>query len=68
MNEVVADTASVERDGCAAARSISVDDASFERWPRSFGQFSENFKWNVRDNHAADLIAGSVAKYASSGV
>lgn len=37
-----------------------------ERWPRSFGQFSEIFKWSVRGNHAADLIAGSVAKYASS--
>ncbi|MGF6547378.1 hypothetical protein QFZ96_002449 [Paraburkholderia youngii] len=40
----------------------------YERWPRSFGQFSEIYKWNVRGNHAADLIAGSVAKYASSGV
>ncbi len=39
-----------------------------KRWPHSFGQFSEIFKWNVRGNHAADLIAGSVAKYASSGV
>ncbi len=39
-----------------------------QRWPRSFGQSSEIFKWNVRGNHAADLIAGSVAKYASSGV
>jgi len=39
-----------------------------ERWPRSFGQYSEIFKWNVRGNHAANLIAGSVAKYASSGV
>ncbi|AJY29517.1 bacteriophage replication A domain protein [Burkholderia thailandensis 34] len=39
-----------------------------QRWPHSFGQFSEIFKWNVRGNHAADLIAGSVAKYASSGV
>ncbi|WP_186448568.1 hypothetical protein [Burkholderia sp. MSMB617WGS] len=39
-----------------------------ERWPHSFGQVSEIFKWNVRGNHAADLIAGSVAKYASSGV
>jgi len=29
---------------------------------------SEIFKWSVRGNHAADLIAGSVAKYASSGV
>jgi hypothetical protein len=39
-----------------------------ERWPHSFGQTSEIFKWNVRGGHAADLIAGSVAKYASSGV
>ncbi len=39
-----------------------------QRWPHSFGQFSEIFKWNVRGDHAADLIAGSVAKYASSGV
>jgi len=39
-----------------------------KRWPHSFGQFSEIFKWNVRGDHAADLIAGSVAKYASSGV
>ena len=39
-----------------------------QRWPHSFGQLSEIFKWSVRGNHAADLIAGSVAKYASSGV
>uniref|UniRef100_UPI001ABA8EDD PIN-like domain-containing protein n=1 Tax=Burkholderia gladioli TaxID=28095 RepID=UPI001ABA8EDD len=39
-----------------------------ERWPHSFGQFSEIFKWNIRGDHAADLMAGSVAKYASSGV
>jgi hypothetical protein len=39
-----------------------------ERWPHSFGQSSEIFKWSVRGNHAANLIAGSVAKYASSGV
>ncbi|KAE8756095.1 hypothetical protein FSO04_30800 [Paraburkholderia madseniana] len=39
-----------------------------ERWPHSFGQSSEIFKWNVRGGHAANLIAGSVAKYASSGV
>ncbi|KGX51187.1 hypothetical protein Y025_5221 [Burkholderia pseudomallei TSV32] len=46
-----------------------VDGASrLQRWLRSFGQSSEIFKWNVRGNHAADLIAGSVAKYASSGV
>ncbi|MDR6450503.1 CheY-like chemotaxis protein, partial [Paraburkholderia terricola] len=32
-----------------------------QRWPRSFGQFSEIFKWNVRGGHAANLIAGSVA-------
>ncbi|WP_321882682.1 hypothetical protein [Burkholderia cepacia] len=48
----------------ANANGISVG----QRWPRSFGQFSEIFKWSVRGNHAADLIAGSVAKYASSGV
>ncbi|MEX3920413.1 hypothetical protein AB4Y43_29920 [Paraburkholderia sp. BR10872] len=29
---------------------------------------SRDFKWSVRGDHAADLIAGSVAKYASSGV
>jgi NAD(P)-dependent dehydrogenase (short-subunit alcohol dehydrogenase family) len=39
-----------------------------KRWPHSFGQSSEIFKWNVRGSHAANLIAGSVAKYASSGV
>jgi hypothetical protein len=39
-----------------------------ERWPHPFGQSSEIFKWNVRGSHAANLIAGSVAKYASSGV
>lgn len=38
---------------------------SRERWPRSFGQCSEIFEWSIRGNHAADLIAGSVAKYAS---
>ncbi|TXC84789.1 BPSL1445 family SYLF domain-containing lipoprotein [Paraburkholderia azotifigens] len=39
-----------------------------KRWRRFFGQGPEIFKWNVRGDHAADLIAGSVAKYASSGV
>ena len=39
-----------------------------QRWRRLFGQGPEIFKWNVRGDHAADLIAGSVAKYASSGV
>jgi len=41
---------------------------SKQRWPQPFGQSSEIFKWNVRGSHAANLIAGSVAKYASSGV
>jgi len=39
-----------------------------KRWPHSFGQSSDVFKWNVPGGHAADLIAGSVWKYASSGV
>jgi hypothetical protein len=39
-----------------------------ERWPRLTGQGAGIFKWNHRGVHAADLIAGSVAKYASSGV
>jgi hypothetical protein len=39
-----------------------------ERWPHPFGQSSEIFRCNVRGSHAANLIAGSVAKYASSGV
>jgi len=39
-----------------------------QRWPHPFGQSSEIFRWNVRGSHAANLIAGSVAKYASSGV
>ena len=39
-----------------------------ERWPRSFGQDLRVFKWNCWGNQAADFIAGSVAKYASSGV
>lgn len=43
-------------------------DAEVGRWPQSFGQSSEIFKWNVQGSHAANLIAGSVAKYASSGV
>jgi len=42
--------------------------ANEERWPHPFGQSSEIFKWSVRGSHAANLIAGSVAKYASSGV
>ena len=42
--------------------------AGAERWPHPFGQSSEIFRWNVRGSHAANLIAGSVAKYASSGV
>ena len=41
---------------------------SRKRWRRLFGRGPEIFKWNVRGDHAADLIAGSVAKYASSGV
>jgi len=61
------------RDGvkvarCTVARLMKAMGLEGERWPHSFGQFSEIFKWNVRGNHAADLIAGSVAKYASSGV
>jgi hypothetical protein len=38
------------------------------RWCRMFGQGPEIVKWNVQGDHAADLIAGSVAKHASSGV
>jgi hypothetical protein len=34
----------------------------------SFGQDLRVFKWNRCGNQAADFIAGSVAKYASSGV
>lgn len=52
------------RNLAAAARELGVT----QRWPRLFGQSSEIFKWNVRGSHAANLIAGSVAKYASSGV
>ncbi|WP_198174682.1 hypothetical protein [Burkholderia savannae] len=33
-----------------------------QRWPHSFGQVSEIFKWNVRGNHAADLIASKASK------
>ncbi|QKM48791.1 hypothetical protein B7760_02829 [Burkholderia glumae] len=36
--------------------------------PGSFGQVLDIFKWSVRGSHAADLIAGSAAKYASPGV
>jgi len=39
-----------------------------EKWARLFRQGSENFKWNALGYYAADLIAGSFAKYASSGV
>lgn len=39
-----------------------------ERWRRLFGQEAEVFKWRRWGSQAADLIAGSVAKYASSGV
>ena len=39
-----------------------------ERWPRSFLQVLDIFKWDVRGSHAADLVAGSVAKCALSGV
>ncbi|MGN8138669.1 hypothetical protein ACTJLC_28640, partial [Paraburkholderia sp. 22099] len=49
-------------------KRVMPSDLVEKRWPRSFGQFSEIFKWNVRGGHAANLIAGSVAKYASSGV
>ncbi len=48
--------------------SAMTQEQKVKRWPRSFGQVFDLFKWNVRGNHAADLIAGSVAKYASSGV
>jgi hypothetical protein len=34
----------------------------------SFGQDQQVYKWNRCGNQAADFIAGSVAKYASSGV
>jgi hypothetical protein len=33
----------------------------------SFGQDLRVFKWNYWGNQAADFIAGSVAKHASSG-
>ncbi|WP_232466349.1 hypothetical protein [Burkholderia ubonensis] len=56
------------RDAHVRGERGSRSAAGAQRWLRSFGQFSEIFKWNVRGNHAADLIAGSVAKYASSGV
>lgn len=36
-----------------------------QRWSRSFGQVFDIYRWTVRGGHAADLIAGSVAKYAS---
>jgi hypothetical protein len=39
-----------------------------ERWRRWFGQSDRVYKWKRRGHQAADLIAGSVAKYASSGV
>jgi hypothetical protein len=38
---------------------------SGEVFPRSFGQVLDIFEWSIRRNRAADLIAGSVAKYAS---
>ncbi|AIP32525.1 response regulator [Paraburkholderia xenovorans LB400] len=47
---------------------VMMPDEDGQRWRRLFGQGPEIFKWNVRGDHAADLIAGSVAKYASSGV
>jgi hypothetical protein len=42
--------------------------AGRKRWHRSFGQDLRVFKWNRCGNQAADFIAGSMAKYASSGV
>ncbi len=38
-----------------------------EGLPHSFGRFSEIY-WNIRDSHAAYLIADDFAEYASSGV
>jgi hypothetical protein len=49
-------------------RSLAAPRGARLRWRRLFGQGPEIFKWSVRGDHAADLIAGSVAKYASSGV
>ncbi|AJY29268.1 hypothetical protein BTM_821 [Burkholderia thailandensis 34] len=57
-----------EADSRLSAVFLRPHTKRLQRWHHSFGQFSEIFKWNVRGNHAADLIAGSVAKYASSGV
>lgn len=48
------------------AGRVGMDTA--QRWSHSFRQFSEIYKWNVRGGHAANLVAGSVAKHASSGV
>lgn len=39
-----------------------------QRWLRLFGQYFEILSGTLRAHHAAVLIAGSIAKYASSGV
>ncbi|SAL80666.1 TIR domain protein [Caballeronia peredens] len=57
-----------DRDEALADVARQIREAVEEKWLHSFGQFSEIFKWNVWGDYAADLIAGSVAKYASSGV
>ncbi|MBC8750302.1 MULTISPECIES: tlde1 domain-containing protein [Paraburkholderia] len=44
------------------------DHTHTERWRRWFGQSDRVYKWKRRGHQAANLIAGSVAKYASSGV
>lgn len=49
-------------------RGIVLSKKLRQRWHRSFGQDQRVFKWNRCGNQAADFIAGSVAKYASSGV
>jgi hypothetical protein len=62
---------SLQREPIIPEYRMEVNMGSVEpvkRWPHSFGQFSEIFKWNVRGGRAANLIAGCVAKYASSGV
>ena len=59
-------------DAATAARNLAIAfehcNEKHQRWPRSFGPFSEIFKWSIRGNHTAELVAGNVATYASFGV
>jgi hypothetical protein len=60
-------TSKMKHNAGVSCRSSSVREVA-QRWRRWFGQSDRVYKWKRGVHQAADLIAGSVAKYASSGV